>query len=73
MKLSELFARAKAIKDLSKSKNSSKSQRPEPEKCVIILKETKNNALIKCWKCGHEVWVKKGFRCFIEGLCSKCI
>ena len=39
----------------------------------IIIKENKNNALIKCWKDGKESWVKKGSPCFNQGLCSKCI
>ena len=73
MKLSELWARAKAITNLEESKILSKLPQFKSEQTQIILKENKNNALIKCWKYGREVWTRKGFRCFKEGLCSKCV
>ena len=73
MKITELWAKAKVTKGLNKSSTSSKLQQPEREKTQIILKENKNNALIKCWNCGKEIWVKKGSPCFDEGLCFNCI
>ena len=71
MKLTELWAKAKVLKS-TKTVDSTLNQ-TESEQTQIILKENKGNALIKCWNCGKETWVKKGSLSFREGLCSKCV
>ena len=42
-------------------------------KHCITIKESRNNVLIKCWKCGKELWVRKGSPCHGKGLCGHCV
>ena len=39
---------------------------------IIVLKENKTNALIACWECGKQTWVKKGSKAYNLGLCGNC-
>lgn len=40
---------------------------------IIVVKTNKKNALIQCWNCKKEMWVLRGSRCYVEGLCSRCL
>lgn len=42
------------------------------EHCITI-KENKGSVFIKCWKCGKELWVRKGSPCHDKGLCGHCV
>ncbi|KKN77858.1 hypothetical protein LCGC14_0355950 [marine sediment metagenome] len=42
------------------------------EHCITI-KENKGSVLIKCWKCGKELWVRKSSPCHDKGLCGNCV
>lgn len=71
MKLSNLIAKAKAIVGVDPAKEGT-GKTVFFEREVIVLKENKGNALIKCWNCGKETWVKKGSPCHMSGLCYIC-
>lgn len=82
MKLSQMLQKAKISLDniLGKGKTlspASKKENPsistKSEDIAIVLKEKKKSVLIKCWNDGKELWVKKGSRCHVTGLCSKCL
>jgi len=69
MKLSDLL---KKVRSVVKGKDGEEIQNPTSGE-VIVLKEKKNSVLIKCWRCGKELWVKRGSYCHTEGLCGLCI
>ena len=79
MKVSEMYAKIKAgLKELigdTKPKlvvTKPKKKRGVSKHCITI-KENKGQALIKCWKCGKELWVRKGSPCHDKGLCGNCV
>lgn len=57
----------------SGSKTNSSNESKEETHCAVILREKRNSIQIACWNCGHRLWVKRGSRCCVIGLCSKCI
>lgn len=72
MKLSNLIA-LNFLKKQKKNPEGVETKKKNSEQVNLVLKRNKKSALIKCWKCGKEIWVKQGSPCFTRGLCSKCI
>lgn len=57
----------------ARSETNPTNEPKEETHCAVILKEKKNSIQIACWNCGHRLWVKRGSRCHVIGLCSDCI
>ena len=81
MKLSTAYAKIKAgAKEFFGDETSTgltitkpaRKKRKYGEHCTTI-KENKGSVLIKCWKCGKELWVRKGSPCHDKGLCGNCV